>query len=285
MSGGLPETERRLRVAAVQMTSTEDVDANLATAARLVHKASEAGATLVVLPENFAFLGSDRDHRLAIAEPVQERAGSIIGPILGAMSALARQAGVHLLLGGFPERSDHPGHIYNTAVLLAPDGAVKAAYRKIHLFDVDLAGGARFRESESVTPGRDVVVAAFPWGGLGLSVCYDLRFPELYRQLTKSGARVLAIPSAFTAETGKDHWHVLLRARAIENQAFVVAAAQWGLHGGKRVSYGHALIVDPWGVVLAECGNHEGLAVAELDFAYQDDVRRNLPCLDHRRIP
>jgi len=285
MSERLPENRGNgagsLRVAAVQMTSTEDVGANLAAATSLVHKAADAGATFVALPENFAFLGSDRDHRLAIAEPVQQNGG----PILTAMTALARQAQVHLLLGGFPERSEHPGHIYNTAVLLTPDGTVTATYRKIHLFDVDLAGGARFRESESVTPGRDVVVAPFPWGGLGLSVCYDLRFPELYRQLTKAGARVLAIPSAFTAETGKDHWHVLLRARAIENQAFVVAAAQWGLHGGKRASYGHALVVDPWGVVLAECGNHQGIAVADLDFAYQDEVRRNLPCLDHRRLP
>ena len=280
MSEGLPETEGRLRVAAAQMTSTEDVDANLATARRLVHRAVDSGATFVTLPENFAFLGSDRDHRLAIAEPVREDGG----PILTAMRTLARETRTHLLLGGFPERSEHPGHIYNTAVLLAPDGGVTATYRKIHLFDVDLPGGAQFRESEAVAPGRDVVVARFPWGGLGLSVCYDLRYPELYRQLTKSGARVLAIPSAFTAETGKDHWHVLLRARAIENQAFVVAAAQWGLHGGKRVSYGHALVVDPWGVVLAECGNHEGLAVADLDFAYQDNVRRNLPCLQHRRL-
>jgi len=280
MYGGLAEPEGRLRVAAAQMTSTEDVDANLSTATRLVHRAADAGATFVTLPENFAFLGSDRDHRLAIAETI--RPGE--GPILKAMAALAREAEVHLLLGGFPERSEDPGHIYNTAVLLAPDGSVTATYRKIHLFDVDLPGGARFRESEAVTPGHDVVVARFPWGGLGLSVCYDLRFPELYRQLTKAGSRVLAIPSAFTAETGKDHWHVLLRARAIENQAFVVAAAQWGLHGGKRVSYGHALVVDPWGVVLAECGNHEGLAIADLDFAYQDNVRRNLPCLEHRRL-
>ena len=173
MSGGLPETEGRLRVAAAQMTSTEDVDANLKTATRLVHRAADAGATFVTLPENFAFLGSDRDHRLAIAEAVHPGEG----PILQAMRTLAREAKVDLLLGGFPERSEHAGHIYNTAVLLAPDGSVTATYRKIHLFDVDLPGGARFRESEAVTPGRDAVVARFPWGGLGLSVCYDLRFP------------------------------------------------------------------------------------------------------------
>lgn len=262
------------------MTSTNDVSRNLVAAARLVHRAAAAGATLVGLPENFAFLGSDGDHRLAIAEPVP----AVDGPILTAMATLAREAGVHLLLGGFPERSPQPGHIYNTAILLDPAGAVTASYHKIHLFDVDLPGGARFRESEAVTPGDEAVVAPFSWGGLGLSVCYDLRFPELYRKLTMQGARVLAIPAAFTAETGKDHWHTLLRARAIENQAFVLAPAQWGLHGGKRASYGHALVVDPWGVVLAECGNHEGVAIADLDFAYQDEVRRNLPCLEHRRL-
>ena len=279
MSAGPSPFDARLRVAAVQMTSTEDVGANLATAARLVRRAAAAGATLVGLPENFAFLGSDRDHRLAIAESLP--AG---GPILAAMAALASEARVHLLLGGFPEHSPQPGHIYNTAVLLDPAGAVTATYRKIHLFDVDLPGGATFRESEAVTPGDEVVVAPLGWGGLGLSVCYDLRFPELYRTLAARGARVLAIPAAFTAETGKDHWHVLLRARAIENQAFVMAPAQWGLHGGKRASYGHALVVDPWGVVLAEAGNHEGLAIAELDFGYQDHVRRSLPCLGHRRL-
>ena len=238
------------------------------------------------LPENFAFLGADRDHRLAIAESVEATPASdpFPGPILSVMTALAREARVHLLLGGFPERSADERHIRNTCVLVGPDGEVAALYRKIHLFDVDLPGGVRFRESESVEAGRDVVVAALHWGGLGLSVCYDLRFPELYRQQAAAGARVLAVPSAFTAETGKDHWHVLLRARAVENQAFVLAPAQFGLHGGQRRSYGHAAIIDPWGAVIAECGDHEGIASADLDFAYQDDVRRRLPCLAHRRL-
>lgn len=266
------------------MTSTEDVEGNLEAVRRLVRRAVAAGASLVGLPENFAFLGSDRDHRLAIAESLAEPAGaSGPGPILTAMVALARETGAHLLLGGFPERTPTGDRIRNTSVLLDPSGRVGSLYRKIHLFDVDLPT-ARFRESESVEAGSDVVVAPFPWGGLGLSICYDLRFPELYRRLTMAGARVLAVPAAFTAETGKDHWNVLLRARAIENQAYVFAPAQFGVHGGQRRSYGHALVVDPWGTTLAECGDHEGVAVADLDFAYQDQVRARLPCLDHRRL-
>lgn len=286
-----PDLPPKLRAAAIQMTSTEDVAHNLEIARRLVTQAARDGATLIGLPENFAYLGSDRDHRLAIAEPLERASDgnpgvttNFPGPILAAMVSVARDTGVNLLLGGFPEQGHDPTQIRNTAVLLSPDGHIAARYRKIHLFDVDLPGGARFRESESIEPGGDVVVAPFPWGGLGLSICYDLRFPELYRRQSAAGARVLTVPSAFTAETGKDHWHVLLRARAIENQAFLLAPAQFGLHGGQRRSYGHALIVDPWGAVIAECGDHPGAAIADLDFSYQDGVRRRLPCLSHRRL-
>jgi predicted amidohydrolase len=280
----------RVRVAAVQMTSTDDVERNLGTVRRLVRRAADAGARFIGLPENFAFLGAggDGDHRAALAEPLPSGAPAgaegRIGPILATMGELARATGTHLLLGGFPEKSPEPGHIYNTSVLLDATGAVIATYRKIHLFDVDLPGGARFRESDAVTAGSEPTLATLPFGPVGLSVCYDLRFPELYRQLAARGARILTVPAAFTAETGKDHWHVLLRARAIENQAFVIAPAQFGSHGGKRSSYGHAMIIDPWGVILAEVGNQEGVAVADLDLTYQDQVRRNLPCLRHRRI-
>jgi predicted amidohydrolase len=187
-------------------------------------------------------------------------------------------------MGHTPATAGALQRIRNTSVLLSPDGDVTAVYRKIHLFDVDVPGGLRFRESEAIEPGADVVIAETPWGGLGLTICYDLRFPELYRAIAARGARVCAIPSAFTLETGKDHWHVLLRARAIENQMFVFAPAQRGHHGGQRRSYGHALVVDPWGVVIAECGDHEGFALAKLDFDYQDQVRRNLPCLSHRQL-
>jgi deaminated glutathione amidase len=279
-----------LVVGAVQMTSTEDVEANLERSRELVRRAATSGALLVGLPENFAYLGNDRDHRLAIAEtlpdpgtpPDASRPGPI-GPILGAMQELARAAGTWLLLGGFPERGAG-NKIRNSAVLLDPSGAVVSIYRKIHLFDVDVPGGRRFRESEAIEPGGAPVVAETPWGGLGLSICYDIRFPELYRALAAGGARMVAVPSAFTVETGKDHWHVLLRARAIENQVFVLAPAQFGVHGPNRSSYGHALVIDPWGVVLAECGDHDGVALARLDFDYQDRVRTALPVLGHRRV-
>jgi len=280
-----------LTVAAIQLTSTDDVARNLETSARLAAQAAAAGARLIGLPENFAYLGGDRDHRLSLAEKLSPEApGAGAGPILAAMQRTARETGAWLLLGGFPELGDGPEgtpgprRIRNTSVLLSPDGEIAALYRKIHLFDVDVPGGLRFRESEAIQPGGDVVVAETPWGGLGLTICYDLRFPELYRAIAARGARICAVPAAFTMETGKDHWHVLLRARAIENQLFVLAPAQLGLHGGQRRSYGHALIVDPWGVVIAECGNHEGFALATLDFDYQDQVRRDLPCLAHRKL-
>jgi predicted amidohydrolase len=278
-----------LVVGAVQMTSTDNVETNLERAGELVCEAAAAGALLVGLPENFAYLGDDRDHRLSIAETlpapdaVEPPAPASVGPILSTMQELARHAGTWLLLGGFPERGAER-HIRNTAVLLDPAGAVVALYRKIHLFDVDVPGGKRFRESEAIEPGADAVVAQTPWGGLGLSICYDLRFPELYRTLAARGARIVAVPSAFTLETGKDHWHVLLRARAIENQVYLFAPAQFGAHGPTRKSYGHALVVDPWGVVIAECGDHEGVALARIDLDYQDQVRAALPCLSHRRL-
>jgi predicted amidohydrolase len=289
-----------LKVAALQMTSTEDVDANLARASALATEAAAAGAALIGFPENFAYLGSDLDHRLSIAEALPAPAEELPapaealpspdlkaqggGPILTAMQALARQTGAWLLLGGFPERAASPTHIRNTSVLLRADGSIAAVYRKIHLFDVDVPGGKRFRESETVEPGSEAVVAETPWGPLGLTICYDLRFPELYRTLTARGARLLAVPSAFTLETGKDHWSVLLRARAIENQAYLFAPAQFGHHGGNRRSWGHAMVVDPWGAVLAECGDHEGFALASVDLGYQDRVRASLPCLTHRKV-
>jgi deaminated glutathione amidase len=276
-----------LVIAAVQMTSGEDVDANLERARELVCEAATAGALIVGLPENFAYLGGRQDHKLAIAESlpaVGTTEHGDFGPILSAMRALALKAGVWLLLGGFPEKSGSAGRIHNTSVLMDPEGTLSAIYRKVHLFDVDVPGGKRFRESESVEAGSDVVVAPTPWGGLGLSICYDLRFPELYRAHAAKGARMIAVPSAFTLETGKDHWHVLLRARAIENQVYVMAPAQIGAHGPTRRSYGHALVVDPWGVIVAECSDQEGFALARLDFAHQDELRAALPVLTHRRL-
>jgi deaminated glutathione amidase len=283
VAGHVTFVPMQLKVAAAQMCSGEDVAENLRVAADLVRAAGRDGAQLVGLPENFAYLGSSKDHKLAIAEPAGEDEGP--GPILSAMRGVAREAGVWLLLGGFPEQvPGFPDRIGNTSLLLDPSGAIRARYRKMHLFDVEIPGGSRFCESDTIVAGDAPIVAETPWGGLGLSICYDLRFPELYRALASKGARIISVPAAFTRETGKDHWHVLLRARAIENQAYVFAPAQWGFHGGKRASYGHALVIDPWGVVLAECGERDGYALAPIDFAYQDKVRTTLPALAHRRL-
>jgi deaminated glutathione amidase len=268
----------RTRVAAVQMTSNEDVERNLETAVRLTREAAADGAALIVLPECFALLGPEQN-KLAIAEALPEG-----GPILARLRELARTVGVELVLGGFWERASDPGKVRNACVHLAADGAVRAVYRKIHLFDGDLPDGTTLRESATVEPGSEPVVTDTRFGKLGLSVCYDLRFPELYRALVDRGAIALTVPAAFTLTTGKDHWHVLLRARAIEAQCYVIAAAQTGRHFGQRVSYGHALICDPWGTVLSECGEGEGYAIAAIDPAVVERVRGSVPSLRHRRL-
>jgi predicted amidohydrolase len=265
-----------VRAAVVQMTSTADVERNLGTASRLVADAAARGATFVGLPENFAYLRSE-------GQPVPE-AQRIDGPWVARMAEDARRHHVTMLLGSLPERIDGDTRVFNTSVLLGPEGNVLATYRKIHLFDIDIPGMEHLKESRSVAPGADAIVADTPFGRLGLTICYDVRFPELYRRLTAHGARVLAVPSAFTDRTGKDHWEVLLRARAIENLAYVFAPAQAGHHGRGRTSHGHAMIVDPWGAILAQVADGEGVAVADLDFDRQDRVRRELPALGHRRL-
>lgn len=268
----------RTKVAVVQMTSGVDVAHNLATTERLVLEAAADGARLILLPECFAYLGPDAG-RLALAEDLPGG-----GPILARMAALAVEARADLVLGGFWERGSRAGLSRNTCVHLSPSGEVRAAYRKIHLFDVDLPDGTKLVESASVEPGDEVVTTETPAGRLGLSICYDLRFPELYRRLVDAGATLLAVPAAFTLTTGKDHWHALLRARAIESQAYVLAAAQTGRHEGGRQSYGHALIVDPWGTVIAEHGEGEGYASAWVDPDVIRRVRASLPSLQHRRL-
>jgi predicted amidohydrolase len=267
-----------VRVAVVQMTSTDDLAGNLEAAVGFVREAAEAGAELVALPENFAYLRRE-------GSPIPCAQG-LDGEIAAKLRELARAHRIWLLGGSFPERIAADPRVHNTSVLCGPDGAIEAVYRKIHLFDVDLAahGGGRFLESAAVAPGKEVVVATTAFGGIGLSVCYDLRFPELYRAHAARGARFLAVPSAFARETGRDHWEVLLRARAIENQAFVLAPAQWGQHGPDRASHGRSMVVDPWGVVLAQAPDRACVAVAECDLAAQDRVRESLPCLSHRRL-
>ncbi len=275
-------------VAALQMTSREEVEVNLDNARQLTRDAARRGAKLIVLPENFALLASGAEERrkFDFAEPlppVGERGPA--GPIVAAMQEVARETGAWLVLGGMPEKiPNDPGHIYNAAVVLDGDGTVRAIYRKIHLFDVAIPGGAEFRESATVAPGSEPVIVDTPVGPVGLTICYDLRFPELYRALAAKGARLVVVPAAFTAHTGKDHWHVLLRARAIENQLYVIAAAQFGQHNPKRATYGHALVVDPWGHVIADASDRPCAVVAEVDAEFQDKVRREMPCLSHRRL-
>jgi predicted amidohydrolase len=261
---------------AVQMTSTADVRRNLDTAVRLVSEAADLGAKLVALPENFAYMGPE-EGRLAAAE-------SLDGPTLGTIREVARRRAVWVVAGSIAERSTNPKMTANTSAVVADDGSIVAVYRKIHLFDVSIPDGARYAESEGVVPGDKVVVAPTALGRIGLTVCYDLRFPELYRTLASLGAEVITIPSAFTLFTGKDHWEVLVRARAIENLAYVIAPAQVGRHSGNRQTFGNAMIVDPWGVVLARCADGEGVCVAPFSRPRLERVRQELPALKHRKL-
>jgi predicted amidohydrolase len=265
-----------MRIAAAQMTSDSDKAKNLDVAARLIRKASESRCDFVGVPENFSWLGPEPE-RAANAE-------SLEGPTLSLMAALAREHRLCVLAGSILEEGAPGGRLYNTSVLFGPDGGRLAVYRKIHLFDVEVGDGQTYRESAAVAPGTEVVVAEAPFGKVGLSVCYDLRFPELYRRHADAGAVLLTVPAAFTLMTGKDHWEVLLRARAIENQAYVVAPAQQGRHPKDRLTWGHAMVVDPWGLVTARASEGAGLAVAELDLEYLARVRRSLPALQHRRL-
>lgn len=263
------------------MTSTADVEANMAAVRSLVLEAAGRGAKVVVVPECFAYLGPEAG-KLDIAESLDD--GKQSGPIFRACCDIAREARADVVYGGFWERGSSPAKVRNACVYVRADGSVAEVYRKIHLFDVDLPDGTHLLESETVEPGSEARVANAPFGTLGLSVCYDLRFPELYRRLVDQGAIALAVPAAFTLTTGKDHWHVLLRARAVEQQSYVLAAAQTGHHYGKRQSYGHAMIVDPWGTVTAQCGEGPGVAVAPVDPVRVANVRRAVPSLAHRRI-
>jgi predicted amidohydrolase len=268
----------RFLAAAVQMTSTSDAEANWRSARELIERSANLGARLVATPENTNYLGP-HENKVRLAEALD-------GPTCLRFAELARRLGVHLLLGSFNERSPDAARCYNTSVLFGPDGEQLAAYRKIHLFDIDLSEDVRFSESATVMPGSEVVVADSALARFGLSICYDLRFPELYARLAAGGAQVLAVPAAFTMRTGKDHWHTLMRARAIENQCWVIAPAQSGVHddGGVRESYGHAMIVDPWGQVVAMAPDGPGLALAEIDLEKVASVRRSMPVAEHRRL-
>ena len=270
--------------AVVQLTSTSDGEASCRAAEELIRKAAARGAALVATPENTNYLGP-HDEKVRRAEPLVTADGAL-GPTCARFAALARELRIHLLLGSFNEASPEPGRCYNTSVLFGPGGEVLGSYRKIHLFDVAVPPDVIFQESATVVPGEAPVVVATPLGRIGLSICYDLRFPELYRALVGAGAEVLAVPSAFTATTGKDHWEPLLRARAIENQCWLLAPAQHGHHddGGLRQSWGHSLIADPWGHVVARASDGPGIALAEVDLGRLAAVRQRLPALTHRRL-
>ncbi len=273
------------RVALAQLCATTDVATNLSTAEGLVRQGAAEGACLVLLPEAFSYIGPDAGKR-EILEPLD---GSAPSPILDRFAGLAAELGIEIVLGGHHERGPTLGNpeqkSFNTCVHLGSDGQLLATYRKIHLFDVSLADGTELNESARTLAGEEVVTTEAPFGTLGLSICYDLRFPYLYQSLADRGAIAVTVPSAFTASTGAAHWHTLLRARAIETQCYVLAPAQHGQHNAKRRSYGHSLVVDPWGEVVAELEDGDGVLLADIDPDRVASVRRQLPSLSHRVSP
>lgn len=270
-----------MRTALVQLTSTRDVDDNLETCRRLAERAATSGAQWILFPENAPFLGRD-DEKTAVAETVD-------GPMVDHFAAMAREFDCWITVGSFPEQSPDPDRTYNTQVHLEPGGEVAAVYRKIHLFDVCIDDRVDFCESDSVYPGETIVDTAVvdddaQTRSVGLSICYDLRFPELYRRLQARGVDAITVPAAFTRSTGSVHWHALLKARAIENQAYLLAPNQWGHHFGERHSYGQSAIYDPWGRCIACASDRPGVVVADLDFGYVDEIRQSMPVLSHRSI-
>jgi len=269
--------------ACIQFTAGPEPEPNLREASDLIRRARDAGADFIMTPEASNFIESGRRRREKACPEADD-------PFLAGLRAVARETGAWLLIGSLVidpvgERGADAAEtrLANRSFLIAPDGGIVARYDKIHMFDIDLAGGESYRESHAYRPGGSAVVAATPWGRLGMTVCYDVRFPHLYRALAQAGADFLTVPSVFTVPTGSAHWHTLLRARAIENGCFVFAPAQWGTHTAGRRSYGHSLIVDPWGQVLADAGEGVGVVTAHIDIARMAEARRMVPSLEHDR--
>ena len=267
------------KVAAVQMATGPNVNANLIEVERLIRDTADSGVGLVVLPENFAFMGRRDQDLLAIAEADGD------GPLQAFLSKLASDYGIWLVGGTIPLKTSTPERVRAASLVINDQGTRVARYDKMHLFDVKLPGAdEHYEESAIIEPGNDAVVVDTPFGRLGVMVCYDLRFPELARHMQDSGVELLAVPSAFTALTGKAHWETLVRARAIENLAYVIAAAQGGYHLSGRETHGHSMIVDPWGTVLAQVPRGSGCIRCAIDRGFQDSVRRTFPTLQHRRL-
>jgi predicted amidohydrolase len=267
------------KVAAIQLASGSNVSANLLETERLCESAAREGVELIVLPENFAFFGRS----CGDANALREEPGD--GPLQSFLSQLATRLGVWIVGGTVPLEAENAAKWRAACTVYDERGRQVARYDKLHLFDVDLIeSDEHFVESESIEPGDRVVVINSPVGRLGISVCYDLRFPELYRAMVDRGVEVIALPAAFTAITGRAHWEMLIRARAIENLCYVIAAAQGGFHIASRQTYGHSMVVDPWGTPLARRERGNGCVIAELDPEFQQTTRRNFPCLDHRRL-
>lgn len=270
------DNEQGFRAALVQLCSGRDVERNVADASALIREAAAGGAHYVQTPEVTTLMDLDRANLLARSRPEEGN------PALTTLRGLAAELGIWLHIGSMTILLGS-GKLANRSLLIAPDGRIAARYDKIHMFDVDLANGESYRESRNFEAGRQAVVAELPWGRLGLTICYDLRFAYLHRALAKAGARFIAVPAAFTRPTGEAHWHTLSRARAIETQCFVLAAAQGGRHEHGRETYGHSLIVSPWGEVLAEGGIEPGVIVADIRPAEVDEVRARIPSLQHDR--
>ncbi|MDH3232454.1 MAG: carbon-nitrogen hydrolase family protein [Alphaproteobacteria bacterium] len=263
--------------ACVQITAGREIEPNVARGVELVREAAGQGADFITLPENATLIEPDTALALAKGLPENEH------PALPAFRDLAKETGTWILLGSLSIRDRGAEKLSNRSFLIDAAGNIAARYNKIFLFDVNLREDEWYRESDRIRPGSEAVVAPSPWGLIGLTICYDLRFPQLYRALAHAGAGILTIPSAFTVTTGRAHWHVLMRARAIETGAFVIAAAQCGEHAEGRKTYGHSLIVDPWGEILAEAGEDEGVILAEIDMAKVAQARKRIPSLDHDR--
>ena len=266
----------RVRAACIQVNAGTEIRPNLDAAGDLVRRARDAGAELIALPENVSMIVQGRDKVLARVRVEDEH------PAVPFFAGLARETGAWILAGTLGIRLDD-GRVANRSLLFDGQGNLVARYDKIHMFDVDLAGGESYRESATFRPGERAVVAPTPWGGLGMTVCYDVRFPHLYRALAKAGASLLTVPAAFTVPTGRAHWHVLLRARAIETGCFVLAPAQTGTHDQGRKTFGHSLIISPWGEIIADGGEEVGFITADLDLGAVAEARRMIPSLTHDR--